>query len=568
MRLNSTVLVWWENVFIAYSFHCWHCKFWTMSTVCLSFLHLCMLKDINWRLTVRAPSQWRSLLTSPSKLALYAAAFSKQNVPEAALGWRLGPHQAARVRRGLKSIRVLFKLLSGHLRCKSEHILIHTTWLDKPRCRTMPCRFSTGNSNTSARFSATKRVKQAKADPGVTKQHQTSKRHLGAIHELKLTAIARRWGSSDWVFHSPGTLWQIQVCHYLPDDRAPGKALFKKNLIETVQMALRHHPQSPEIYDLKTLLRVAKVKVLNRAPLNEKMHLKPWSNDPDNMNLREWEPVLYAAGDTPYEALTVVRLVMEEKVRAKLLPRLPALHLVWALRAGEKPPEAGPPKNWMEVQEEVSGQRPDGNLFYASHCPFEVLPALGRRHILAHLQRPACPEGKYSLTFSGGIYYFRDKFDKAKVPGRRAAHPRMGDQDFVRVLYNQDGGNTSKTKVATILNDVLGGIPVLLTHETGEGDDAFLQWLLEQRSIVLDRSSSSSSFAVPALLDAGDVASTEGAWCDRPLGQGGKSCRCRARRKMHRRGLISQQLQFDSTTAHGVDGGKARLCTLSLMVAS
>lgn len=376
---------------------------------------------------------------------------------------------------------------------------MHTTWLYGLFCRSMPCRFPI--NNPSARFSATKRVKQAKADPGMTKQDQTSQ------GELKLTAIARRWGDADWVFHSPGHLWQIQICHYAHDGTI-GKALFKKSLIETVQMALRHHPQSPEIYDLKTLLRVAKVKVLNGAPLNEKMHWKPGCNDPDNMNLKEWEPVLYAAGDTPYEALTVVRLVMEEKVRAKLLPRLPDLHLVWALRAGEEPPEAGPPRNWMEVQEEVSGQRPDANLFNASHCPFEVLPALGRRHILAHLQRLTGPEGNYALTFSGGIYYFRDKFDKARVPGRKAAHPRMGDPDFVRILYNQDGGNASKIKVATILNDVLGGIPVLLTYEAPEADDAFLQWLLEQRSIVLDRSFSS---ALPSPLDAGDAADTEGA---------------------------------------------------------
>ena len=359
-------------------------------------------------------------------------------------------------------------------------------------------------NNPSARFSATKRVKQAKADPGITKQDQTSKGHLEAVDELKLTAIARRWGNADWAFHSPGSLWQIQVCHYSPDERTVGKALFKKSLIETVQMALRRHPQSPEIYDLKTLFRVAKVKVLNGAPLNEKMHWKPGCNDPDNMNLKEWEPVLYAAGDTPYEALTVVRLVMEEKVCTKLLPRLPDLHLVWALRAGEEPPEAGPPRNWMEVEEEVSGQRPDGKLFHVLHCPFEVLPAFGRRHILAHLQGL---EGKYALTFSGGIYYFRDKFDKARVPGRKAAHPRIGDPDFVRILYNQDGGNASKSKVANILNDVLGGIPVLLTHETGEGDDAFLQGLLEQRSIVLNRSSSLASSSVPpSLLDAGDAA--------------------------------------------------------------
>lgn len=104
--------------------------------------------------------------------------------------------------------------------------LIHTTWLYGLFCRSMPCRFPM--NNPSARFSATKRVKQAKADPGITKQDQTSKGHLEAVDELKLTAIARRWGNADWAFHSPGTLWQIQVCHYSPDERTVGKALGKR----------------------------------------------------------------------------------------------------------------------------------------------------------------------------------------------------------------------------------------------------------------------------------------------------------------------------------------------------
>ena len=52
---------------------------------------------------------------------------------------------------------------------------------------------------------------------------------------------------------------------------------------------------------------------------------------PDNMNVKDWEPVLYAAGEVPYEALTVVHLVMEEKVQFGLLPKMPAMHLVWAL---------------------------------------------------------------------------------------------------------------------------------------------------------------------------------------------------------------------------------------------
>ena len=96
---------------------------------------------------------------------------------------------------------------------------------------------------------------------------------------------------------------------------------FRMNLIPTVMQALKRHPRSPGVCNLKTLFSASRVKVLNGAPPVDGER----SNDPDNMNVKDWEPVLYAAGEVPYEALPVVHLVMEEKVRLGLLPKMPAM---------------------------------------------------------------------------------------------------------------------------------------------------------------------------------------------------------------------------------------------------
>lgn len=324
--------------------------------------------------------------------------------------------------------------------------------------------------------------KKVKTDPDTIKRDRAAKAAANAHKDeirLKLTAVARRWGRSDLVFHSPGTLWQIQVEHF-GCDGSLGQASPKKSLISTVQDALHYHP-SPEVFDLKSLLAVEKVKILNGAPGSVE-----GSSDPDNLGLKRWEPVLYAAGDTPYAALTIVRLVMEQKVRAELLPKLPDLQLVWGLRSGEEPPQKAPPRNWTVVHNNAIAVT-------LRCCPFQVLPPLGRRHILAHLQLKDGPEKTYSLSFCGGISYYRQEFDEARVPGRKANNRRTGKPDFIRLLYNLDGANAPKAKVTAILTGVLGNIPVLLTHDIPDANDAFLQWLLDQNNVVAWTESASSS---------------------------------------------------------------------------
>ena len=332
--------------------------------------------------------------------------------------------------------------------------------------------------------------KKVKTDPETIKRDRAAKAAANAAKDemrLKLTAVARRWGRAEFVFQSPGTLWQIQVEHFGCDGRL-GQASFKKGLIGTLQEALRHHP-SREVFDLKSLFAVAKVKVLKGEPGSTE-----GSSDPDKVGLKHWEPVLYAAGDTPYAALTVVQLAMEQKVRAALLPKVPDLQLAWALRAGEAPPQEAPPRNWTVVHN-------DDNAVSLRCCPFQVLPPLGRRHILAHVQLLQDGlEKTYVLSFSGGTYYHRKEFDEAKIPGQKANNPRTGKPDFIRLLYNLDGASASKVKVADVLTGVLGSIPVLLTHDLPEASDASLQWLLEQNTVVPWGGSASSSFTSACAL--------------------------------------------------------------------
>ena len=337
--------------------------------------------------------------------------------------------------------------------------------------------------------------KKVKTDPDTIMRDRAAKAAANAHKEelrLKLTAVARRWGRADLIFQSqPGTLWQIQVEHF-GCDGGLGKASFKMSLMSTLQEALRHHP-SREVFDLKSLFTVAKVKVLKGEP-----GATQDISNPDKVGLKRWEPVLYAAGDTPYAALTVVQLVMEQKVRAALLPKVPNLQLAWAMRAGEAPPQAAPPRNWIAMHID------DASAVILRCCPFKVLPPLGRRHVLAHVQLlQDGPQNTYALSFSGGTYYHRKEFDEAGVTGRKANNPRTGKPDFIRLPYNLDGTSASKAKVADVLTGVLGSMPVLLTHDIQDTKDAFLQWLLEQSSVVAEvRPASSSSTSADSLTTA------------------------------------------------------------------
>lgn len=310
---------------------------------------------------------------------------------------------------------------------------------------------------------------------------------------MKVTAVARRWGFADWVLPSPEPLWQVRVEHSARG-YALHKGAFKKDLIETVSKALCRHPARPRVSDLKTLFKEAKVKVLNGAPPQPSGCDYGRSNDPDHMGFIDWEPVLYVAGATPVEALVVIQLVMEEKVLHGLLPGVPKFTLVWALGPGEEPPRAALPELWSSLCEIAPRHEPHRRPLSLPN-PFEVLPPLHRRHLLGHLEAAVKtgPSGSsfYDLKIYGGTFYFRFGLDRLKIPNRQMSVPPRNEKEWVRILYSLDGGDGNKALIQKVLVEALRSVPLLLTCEVEDDGNAFLQWLLDQPSVILRRSAES-----------------------------------------------------------------------------
>ena len=267
-----------------------------------------------------------------------------------------------------------------------------------------------------------------------------------------LVAIIRRWGMANWALGGTGPLWQILVVHV---DGAGREGSFGHHLIATMIKALHHHP-SPDARNLRGLLKSKKVRVLNGAPDPDKMS---WGRD-------DWVPVMYAAGDTPYEALRVILLVMQEKVRQNLLTQMPPEFSVdWAL--GERPAEPLPPP-WKIAC--------DSGFYAGLQDPFRVLPPRGHEHITCELQQlPA--DHKYRLEFSGGVDPFKAGFEKADVPRQTCGRCRF--------LHDLAFDERSKDRVKQVLHTVLGGLPVELRFSVRHLDDAFAYWLQEQPTVIL-----------------------------------------------------------------------------------
>ena len=173
-----------------------------------------------------------------------------------------------------------------------------------------------------------------------------------------LTAVVRRWGCASWVFRSPEPLWQIQVRHV-----AHPQAAFGDGLISTACRALVHHPAA-EIHDLKTLFKEAKVKVLAGAPPEP----GKGSTDPDRVGILDWVPVLYVAGAGPLEGLTVIKLVMEEKVRMGL--NAATSHIFLALGTGNRRSLAA---SRHSSTLDISSKQCAATLATAGHLPSEPL---------------------------------------------------------------------------------------------------------------------------------------------------------------------------------------------------
>ena len=124
--------------------------------------------------------------------------------------------------------------------------------------------------------------------------------------------------------------------------------------------------------------------------------------------------------------------------------------------------------------------------------PFVALPPRGRRHIVVQLeikealnknssQEDVVP--KYLLSFYGGIFHFRQKFDDQDVPCSYLQTGASEHQcEYVRFIEFGDSP-AGKQQVKDILESILDNMPVYFVDLTA-CEDPVAAWLAGQGSVI------------------------------------------------------------------------------------
>ena len=258
---------------------------------------------------------------------------------------------------------------------------------------------------------------------------------------------------------------------------------FTFRLLTFAQDALLQYPH-PEVRSLHDLEKVLQVRVVAGGP--------PLSGpeDPDGMGFVMWQPVIYCTHWV--DAFSFIDFLLKYKAQRGYLENTPELtaHIVGANLADD----CQLPAPWRLLRDPASFKLPG---------PFSVLPPKGRRHVLAQLEKHAAwedilnepeigadPEkgsgasATYILTFFGGIYPFKDSFEKQGLKSMMVAHDEnpSGKKEFVRYLTFKMGSEEAMQQVVAVLVDALKEVPVCFTNMAEESDVA-AAWLQRQPSI-------------------------------------------------------------------------------------
>ena len=270
-------------------------------------------------------------------------------------------------------------------------------------------------------------------------------------------------------------LWQLQ---FADGSGAP----FSYQLLPTAREALQNHPNQ-EVRTLDDMESRLGVRLTIGAP----PRAGPF--DPDQVGMVTWRPAVYVAGETPCAGLEIIQFILEYKKAQGLLTYLPQV-LVLGLPHGLALP---PP--WQHAPLPTLLEIPP---------PFGVQPPRGQRHIIAQLEYCEAASqdavATYYLTFSGGIYHFRERFEQLGVQGVPVA---SGDPDaatkkeYVRLVEMAGDDETAKARVVDVLEGVLAKIPVYFCSMVGAGDP-MQAWLLQQPSLC-------PAAPMAAVSDADDV---------------------------------------------------------------
>ena len=239
--------------------------------------------------------------------------------------------------------------------------------------------------------------------------------------------------------------------------------------------ALLEHPDD-KVRTLQDLESVLHVRCIAGGPPES------GPSDPDRVGVTDWQLVIYCAGATPAAGLSFLHFILKYKIQKGWLATLPDLFVRMVPALHTRYPEP-----W-QATDNLGGPEPKA---------FGVLPPRGRRHVLAQLDKAeelyeekaqeekgdeSRQQEKYVLTFYGGIYHFRARFDEKQIPGAFVSKGAAGKPDYGRYLEVAYEAS-SMQKVVLVLEDVLKGMPVYFVNMAGSGD-VMAGWLRQQPSIV------------------------------------------------------------------------------------
>ena len=268
-------------------------------------------------------------------------------------------------------------------------------------------------------------------------------------------------------------LWQVQLA-------GGGSGAFSFRILSVAKEALEEHPND-NIRSLRDLEGVLRIRLVAGAPA------QAGPSDPDGLGIVDWQLVIYATAIK--DVLEFIQFVLDYKVQKGYISGVPEL-IAQISHMG--PGTFSAP--WKPLLDE--------NIKLPK--PFSVLPPKGRRHIVVQLEKqaeidgdgaadlatqggevavPFGPTDSYVLTFYGGIYHFKDRFEERGVPGALLAMRTDQDQkEYVRYLEIKMD-EVGMRQVRMVLEEVLKYIPLYFINLAGASDSLAI-WLQKQSSIV------------------------------------------------------------------------------------
>ena len=250
-------------------------------------------------------------------------------------------------------------------------------------------------------------------------------------------------------------------------------------MLNSVRELLEQQGHNEGVKTLSDMEATWRIRIITGAP--------PQSGptDVDGVGIPDWAPAVYCEGVTPARGLQLIYDTLKCKERKG--HALPTLKVHFQGVAGFQIPEP-----WLvcgRAEASVPG-------------PFSVLPPKGKRHILAQLEvqppdenpedeeaeaeenQTEPPQNKYVLSFFGGVWSFKDLFDEHRILGSSVVKEGTERREYVRILDGLSiNDQQSETRIRTVLEDVLRGIPIFLINNT-EPVNEMATYLLSFDSVV------------------------------------------------------------------------------------